>query len=357
MNIALLSIGTLQNPKESARITLLLLAQSMVQKGHFVTIFARKNKNFPRQEKIGEVTLLRIANLYSYSRALRSYQQESGAYFDVIHSFSATPLFALIAKAAKISPKTRMIHTLKSYSKKRWTKHFYFLLNIVDVVTVPTKVFSHRLKGVNQKKIEVIYSPIDSTKFYPKKKQALKKKYGLDNHKILFYYGALWENKGINDLLRAVPLIIKDHSNLKLLIAPRYQNIKQQQKIVEELNLTPITEFVLNDIKIEDYVNLAEVVILPYRNLVGTEGNPSCLLEAMACKTPVVTSNLPELKEIAENCVLFAEPKNVESIANTMHKALTSYPPEFIENAYQKVQQFEVEVIISQLLKLYSQPQ
>lgn len=84
------------------------------------------------------------------------------------------------------------------------------------------------------------------------------------------------------------------------MIAPRYQNFEQQQKLVEQLNIKPMVEFILENIKIEDYVNFADVVVLPYRNFLGTEGNPSCLLEAMACKTPVVTTNLPELKEIIE---------------------------------------------------------
>ena len=41
MNIVLSSIGALKNPKESARITLLLLAKELQQRGHNVRIIAK----------------------------------------------------------------------------------------------------------------------------------------------------------------------------------------------------------------------------------------------------------------------------------------------------------------------------
>ena len=54
-------------------------------------------------------------------------------------------------------------------------------------------------------------------------------------------------------------------------------------------------------VKIEDYVALSDIVLLPYKTLEGTEANPSCVLESMAVKTVVVTSKLPELTAIAKD--------------------------------------------------------
>ena len=359
MNIALLSVGTLSNPKESARITLLLHANSLIEEGHTVTIFARKARDFPIEEKIGEVILHRIASLYRYPQTLRTFQRESGTPFDIIHGFSATPLLALLTKLAKINPKTKIIHTLKSYSKYKWQDYFHFALNLADRVTVPTTVFSDKLRLVNKNKIQIVHSPINTEKFYPQNKPMLKKKYGFNNDKVLFYYGALWKNKGVDDLIDSLPFLIKEYKNIKLLIAPRYtkyQLLSPQLKRIQFLNLEPWVKFILEDIFIEEYVNLADVVVLPYRNLIGTEGNPSCLLEAMACKTPVVTTTLPELQEVAEGSVFMATPSNVNSLAKNIRTALIHPSLEMVERAYHKSKEFKVENITKEFLKMYNAP-
>ncbi|OGY53737.1 MAG: hypothetical protein A2912_01395 [Candidatus Buchananbacteria bacterium RIFCSPLOWO2_01_FULL_40_23b] len=114
-----------------------------------------------------------------------------------------------------------------------------------------------------------------------------------------------------------------------------------------------VVEFITGNIPIEEYVNFADVVVLPYRNLQGTEGNPSCLLEAMSCKTLVVTTDLPELREIANGLVFMAKPGDVDSLTETIIQAMGKKDQEMIEKAYHKVQEFSFERITEEFLKLY----
>ena len=360
MNIALFSIGVLRNHKESARITTTSLAKSLTNKGHKVIIITEQAEGLPVSEQIGDVLIYRpykfpmFSKLFSHAFALRKIQKELNIKFDIIHSFSATPLFVISSRFAKLfAPQAKLIHTLKSYSKNKFSNYFYPLLNFVDKITIPTQVFSNKLKYVKKKKINLIYSPISLNKFYPQSKNEIKKRYNYQNKKIIFYYGAVWENKGINILLRSIPKLIEKNSDLLLICAPRYNKIEEQRKLVTELGLQNSVQFITGDIPIEEYVNLADVIALPYKNLVGTEGNPSCMLEAMACKTLVVTTDLPELREIVRDCVIMAKPGDVNSLVDYLNYALHNDFSEMIERAYQKSLQFDLDKISDQFLRLY----
>lgn len=348
MNIAFLSIGSLKNPRESARITLLLLAKELKQKGHTVIIFARTSKSLPAHEMIEGLPIHRTALLH-IPNAVRKHQQTQA--FDVIHSFSATPLFAVISRLSRVNAKTKLIHTIKSYSKHK-SANWYFLLRLMDYVTVPTRAHAQKI-NLNQPLLRVIPSPIDLTKFTPANKRYLKKKYGYDNKKVLLYYGALWPGKGVEIVIPTLPFLISKFPTLKLIIAPRYPNISSQKELIKKLNVEDYVDFVIEPLLIEEYVALADGVVLPYLNLQGTEGNPSCLLEAMACKTAVVTSDLPELREIAEGCVRFALPGNVTSLAEKVREALEYPHSSMVEKAFLVSKEFDVKKIAENFLRIY----
>lgn len=357
MNIAFLSSASLSNPKESARITTLNLAKSLSQKGHQVFIITEKVPNLPDQEAIEGIPVFRYykspGKILSYPLAVRKIQKEKKIMFDILHGFSATPLFLPAMIISKIfAPKAKTIYTLKSYSRNKWGRRGSFLLRFINQVTFPTK--EHALKYGKFKRNEVIiHSPVDTKKFCPKDKEELKRKKRLEGNKILFYYGAMWENKGIDLLISSLPEIIKKQNKLILLCAPRYKHFEKQVQLVDKLNLKLRVTFLTGNLPIEDYVALADLVVLPYPNLIGTEGNPSCLLEAMACKTPVVTTDLPELREIAGGLVWMAKPGDARSLAETINYALAHPSAEMVEKAYLKAQEFRVEKITEEFLEVY----
>lgn len=365
MNIAIFPIGILRNPKESTHITIHCLAKDLTENGHKVVIITEKAKGLPTQEKIENLLIYRLYKLpilskvFSHTLALRKIQKELGIEFDLVHAFSATPLFALSGAMAKLFTKAKVIHTLKSYPRSKignyCSNYCYPLLNLADKVTIPTNTFANKLKRVNKNKIVLNHSPINLNKFYPQDKKQLKRKFGYQDRKIIFYYGAVWRNKGIDILLKAMPQVIKDNPRVLLLCAPRYNKIEKQQKLVEKLNLPEQVKFLTGDLAIEELVNLADVVALPYKNLLGTEGNPSCLLEAMACKTAVVTTDLPELREIADGCVLMAKANNVNSLAQSLNQALQNTVPTMIDKAYQKALQFDLKKVSHKFIEVYEE--
>src|SRR3989338_2964731 len=365
MNIALTSSAALRNHKEATRITLLSLAGELLKLGHQVVIICQHAPGYPNYECLNGVELYRyqyslLPKLTGVALALRQIQKKKNIKFEIIHSFSSSPLFILSNIAARLyAPKARIIHTLRSYSRVTGGNSFYFLLNLATKVTVPTKIFSYKLRSVPAKKIVVIPSSIELTKFYPQNKKELKKKYRYQNDTIIFHYGAMWQNKGTHLLLKSIPLLVLDNPKLKFLFAPRYNDIKDLQEITKQKNISQYVEFITGEISIEEYVNLAEVVVLPYLNLKGTEGIPSCLLEAMACKAPVVTTRLPEIAEIADGAVYLADPGDAVSLVQQIKRALketsAAGSKAMIDKAYQIAAQHSLDKIAQRFLKLYKE--
>ena len=95
MNIILCSISALQNSKESARITLLMLAQELQQQGHTVVIAAPQRKGMGAKEVLDTINVYRYNSLFSLPLTVRKIQEMERWKADIIHGFSATPLFAI----------------------------------------------------------------------------------------------------------------------------------------------------------------------------------------------------------------------------------------------------------------------
>jgi glycosyltransferase involved in cell wall biosynthesis len=372
MNIILLTDGFMKNKKESVYITLTTLGKELIKKGHDTIIIANGNNNLPRVHKVEGVPIYRAPKKMSTNRLIRilttgifirKLEKLKGKKYHVINNFSSAPILALRAIITKLfSPKIKVVQSIKSYSKSYWGNHFFRILNLAEAVTFPTERFKDQAisRGVKKKKIEVINSYIDIKKFLPKNKKELKRRYGFKENKIVLYYGALWKEKGVKFLVSAIPDITKLNPKTIFIFAPRETEkfILRQKKLVDSIKKHKNSRFITKDINIVDYVNMADAVVLPYiKGFRGTEGNPSCLLEAMACKTPVVTSNLPELREIVthEKEVLLAEPENSNSIAENVNRILMDklILKTIIQNAYEKSKIFDIERITEEFIALY----
>lgn len=360
MNIALISISSLRNPKEATRLTILGLAEELMRQGHSATVICEAAEGYPASEKIGNVGLYRfrtpfLSKLFFPFKGIKELQEKTGKYFDILHCFSATPLFVLSGWWAKRQARgAKLMYTLKSISKKRWANHFYALLNIADAITVPTSHFAAKLLLVNKEKIKKIASPINISFFRPLEKQKLRKKYGFSDHKIILHYGAMWEQKGTQVLLKSIPVLAERYPTVKFIFAPRYKDVDALREKVRELGIADVIQFITGDINIEEYVNLADVVVLPYLSLQGTEGNPSCLLEAMACKAPVVSTNLPEIKEITQGTVLLANPGEVESLIEKVQEALERPDEDKIKKAHLRAQDFSMKKVAAEMIEIYN---
>ena len=123
------------------------------------------------------------------------------------------------------------------------------------------------------------------------------------------------------------------------------------------MHLENHVKFITDDVAIEEYVNAAEAVVLPYLNLNGTEGNPSCLLEAMACKTIAVTTEIPEIMETAQETVITSVPADPLTLAASIEKAITlssDIKKNMVDSAYILAQEQGVGKITEKCIDIYT---
>lgn len=366
MNIALIASSALISRKEATWLTIFSLAKEYTKHGHKVVISAEKNDSLPEVEEVEGIKVYRLhkGKIFSGRRSIQNISKRENISFDIIHGFSSSPFMALNTFLAKKNfPKAKAVHTIKSYSKHQMTRNLLpHLLVLMDAVTVPTQKLRANItnQGSLQSKVKVIFSPIDIHKFKPRPKETLKEKHGYQGKKIVLYYGAIRKQKGVDYLIQAVPLIKDPKKEIEFIFAIRSKAEEKKNNylmMARNLGCEDRIKIILEDLPIEEYVSMADMVVLAYPNLIGTEGNPSCLLESMAAKTPVVTTNLAELREIVapEKDVLMAAPKDVPSLAAEITKLLKDekLAQRLAENAFKKSKQFDIKIISKQFLELY----
>jgi glycosyltransferase involved in cell wall biosynthesis len=138
----------------------------------------------------------------------------------------------------------------------------------------------------------------------------------------VLYVGSLTERKNLIRLLRAFAKIQHRCPDYLLVLAgPRSWKQSPIESAVKELNLSERVQLTgpVTDHELPALYNGASLFAFP--SLYEGFGLP--VLEAMACGTPVVTSNTSSLPEVAGDAAILVDPTNVEQIAEAMWLVLS----------------------------------
>jgi len=138
--------------------------------------------------------------------------------------------------------------------------------------------------------------------------------------KFIFCAGSLEPRKNLISLLKAYNKLdkkIKKEYNLVLSGAIGWNNKEILQIIEENKKYIHYTGYV-SDIELAKIYNLATIFVYP--SLYEGFGLPP--LEAMACSTPVITSNISSIPEVCQDAVLYCNPKSIDDIKDKMELLL-----------------------------------
>ncbi|MGL5152584.1 MAG: glycosyltransferase family 4 protein [Clostridium sp.] len=202
----------------------------------------------------------------------------------------------------KSLPSLDGIITVSEYSKKDISKEFNYPLD---------KIFVTPLAA------EKIYKPMSKCKC----KSIIKDKYGIED-KFILYVGGFSPRKNILGLIEAFSIIpMEDRLNTKLVIVgkkgPSYENYKKRAIKLGIDSDVIFTDFIqLDDMPI--FYNASEMLVYPS----FYEGFGLPPVEAMACGTPVITSNVTSLPEVCYDSALLVNPYNIEALSYTMSRVL-----------------------------------
>jgi len=228
-----------------------------------------------------------------------------------------------------------------------------------DLVLAPsqnTKRDLIELLGVEAGRVEVLYEGVEE-RFHPLDEESLapvRGRYGLDFPFILTV-GTLEPRKNHVGLLQAYSLLKGRHPHRLVIAGGKgwlYEGIFQE---VERLSLEERV-FFLGYVPEEDLLalyNLADLFVFPS----FYEGFGLPPLEAMACGTPVVTSNTSSLPEVVGDGALLVPPQEIEALAEAMEKALRdpSLWEELRSKGLERARRFSWSGAAKRLLAIYEQ--
>lgn len=136
--------------------------------------------------------------------------------------------------------------------------------------------------------------------------------------------GYLIERKGFEYLIKSMKYVLKEHENVKLIIVgsgPLEQNLKD---LIKDLGLKKNVEILKNvpDNGLLNLYNSSDIFVLP--SVVDSQGNTEglgvVLLEAMACKLPVIGSDVGGIPDIIQDgeTGLLAPEKDVNGLSTSI---------------------------------------
>ena len=190
----------------------------------------------------------------------------------------------------------------------------------IITISESTKRDTVRLLGVSSKKVDIVHCGVDKA-FHPLPEgeiASFRQKHGLPERIILFV-GTIEPRKNVVRLIEAYSRL-RD-GQVKLVIGGArgwlYEEVFAR---VEELDLTDDVLFpgYIPSDELPLWYNAAELFVYP--SLYEGFGLPP--LEAMACGTPVLTSNVSSLPEVVGEAGLTVDPMDSEGLAEAMNQVL-----------------------------------
>ena len=304
------------------------LARELGKLGHTVDVFTRihdpadsliehmgPNSHLIHLKAGKEATIQKIDvynSLPEFIRNLERFWQDNNLTYDIV--FSHYWISALVGKYLQQKyhiPYIAMYHTLGAIKNAIGIGKEEPALRIdseaetirdcrrIIVATDNEKQDISLYYGALPENVDVVPCGVNMELFNHYDKQISRQKLGLPDGKIMLFVGRIDPLKGIDQLLKAVPLI-KDHDRLQLIViggdAGSKAEVEKLQKLSRELNISDRVSFhglVKQDI-LPYYYSAADVCVVPsYYESFGLVP-----LESLACGTPVVATDVGDLKNI-----------------------------------------------------------
>lgn len=235
---------------------------------------------------------------------------------------------------------------------------FMKIADKVISVSENTKKDIISLFNVSEDKIYVTYESYPE--YYnnssdPEKIKNVLSKYGIEKKFILFV-GMLEPRKNIISLLKAFYLI-DDEIDMDLVIVGKkgwyYKDIEEFIEFIK-------TEKLRNEIKFTGYVAEPDLkyiyqgaFVFAYPSLYEGFGLPP--LQAIACGTPVITSNISSLPEVVDDAAVKINPLNIQDLADAIKEINynTSLNNEMKQAGIKQAAKFSLENFAANTIKVY----
>lgn len=241
--------------------------------------------------------------------------QDGGFQLCVAHDWLGLP-GAMAARRAGI-PMIYHVHSLEVGRSARPNPQIVELERKGASMADTVLTVSHAMKGqlasmgVPEEKIKVCYHGVDAKAFSPESvkpsaQEELRLRYGLSpDDEVILFVGRLEPVKGVIQMLEAMPSVLANHPNAKLLIIGKGTLEDRVRWQIEQLGgaATLVTNFLDLQSKVQHY-GLADVCVFP--SIYEPFGIVAVEAAAMEVPAVVGASGISGLREIVENPLSFS---------------------------------------------------
>ncbi len=341
------------------------LSKRLIKDGHEVTVVTyRDNANVPEYENDKGVNVYRVDNYMIHpnnfidwimqlnfnmiAKATEIINKEGG--FDVIHAHDWLVTYA--AKSLKNAydiPIVATIHATEAGRNsgihddtQRYINDTEWLLTYEATEVIVNSNYMknelQRLFGLPYDKINVIPNGINLNNFVGiERDYDFRRQYAMDNEKIILYVGRLVYEKGIQHLIAAMPKILSNYNDAKLIIVGKGGMLDELKAETSNLGLDNKVYFTgyMDSKKIQKMYKCADVAVFPSTY----EPFGIVALEAMLAGVPTVVSDIGGLDEIVLHGIdgMKSYAGNANSIADSVTTLL--YDHQLATNVSKKAKQ------------------
>lgn len=183
--------------------------------------------------------------------------------------------------------------------------------------------------GMDGNRITTLRNGVDLELFQPVERDAMRKLLGLEGFTLLSV-GHLDPRKGHDLIISALPAL----PDVRLLIAGSGPGLKKLQDLASTIGVADRVAFLgaMPQDQLRNYYGVADALVLAS----SREGWANVLLEAMACGTPVVATNVwgtPEVVQTPAAGVLMPG-RTVDGVAGGVRQLRANYPDRAATRAY-----------------------
>jgi len=243
-----------------------------------------------------------------------------------------------------------------------WSRMKMDMKNADAIMTDTNYVFNQIVNAYVEykNKISVIHLGVEDVfkKYEDDDLKEIKEKLGLPEKFILFT-GKFDPRKNITVVLKVVNELKKRGWNISLVATGEKEAFEASKvyydlnKLIGDLSIGDLVHFTgyLADKELAYLYNLAEVVLYPSKE----EGFGFPVLEAMACETPIIASDIGSIRELAGDAIAYVNPENADEIVKKMEILLKNgkMRNKYVDIGKKRVKNFKWDKAVEKTLEVY----
>lgn len=354
------------------------LARALAARGHQVTVLtSRYDNDLAEKEEKDGVQIIRPGVLVQISKGVIMPSMPIWAWklireSDIINTHVPQPDAAVINSLGRLLGKPSVLTYHCDLQLPNGFIHYLanqgsHLANRIsakyaDVIVTNTLDYAQNSPFLSRylEKIHPIPPPIELSPIDPDAITAFREKNEIEpGQRIIGMAARLATEKGVEYLVEAMPAVLEQFPNARVLFAGQYQGVLGEELYAEKLSplireLGDHWKFlgILSPEEWSVFFHETEVSVLPSIN--STESFGMVQVESMFCGTPVISTNLPGVRQpvMMTGMGLSVPPKNPGALSKALIEILNS-PNGYGGNQQEVIRLFSSDTIAAQYESLF----